>query len=540
MERFQSCVDETFWSSSSKFIVLPSEPLKKKDLQELCRFFESIKKLNAVILFSEIRNKNFITKMSSFNYLIKHAKVFPPSTNIDVVFPDKLRNLQPYKFKAIGAEQKPRMFRINDKVHGFDIFFLNIFLRQQNAISEIEYGDLTSYQFQETMIKNLVSGVIDLNLNTIYSGGSLPNMQKYFKSINTYDVNGYCALIPIPPRNSFLTYIFVPYDTASWILMVISLVALAIVWKLFKSQRDSRGLSSVGRVIFRVIAGFLGQAFNFVTTRWFQVMVMQVFIFMVLILGNAYQSILISLMTVSRNGTRITTVNEMMQGDYNYISDGFFYGVIEQYQQNTSMHKNLQDNIYIYVKDKVRYEQTAANNSVLIVKCDFANDLFYTKNNEFIHGNPSDFYYILPEKVIAIYETLTTGRFSPFTERLDEISLRIFESGIKQYWKTLLHKLTDSIDLEQISIMKEEFLLKMGDFKYVFYIWAIGVSVATIAFVAELLCYKHRARIRKTWVGKLMRRWSGTEKRRRREIMRIRRRARVVIEPFEEFEMIQC
>jgi hypothetical protein len=48
--------------------------------------------------------------------------------------------------------------------------------------------------------------------------------------------------------------------------------------------------------------------------------------------------------------------------------------------------------------------------------------------------------------------------------------------------------------------MKEEFLLKMGDFKYVFYIWAIGLSVATIAFVAELLCYKHRARIRRNWV----------------------------------------
>jgi hypothetical protein len=337
-----------------------------------------------------------------------------------------------------------------------------------------------------------------------------------------------------------LTYLFVPYDTASWILIVISLVALAIVWKVFKSQRDSHGLSSVGRIIFRVIAGFLGQAFNFVTTRWFHVMVMQVFIFMVLILGNAYQSILISLLVSSRNDTRIATVDEMLQGDYNYLADAFFYLNMKKHHQNSSMTKTLQLASNSYEPGMFDFEATSINNTVLVMRCDYANEMFYTDNNEFEHGNPSDYYYILQEKLFTLYQTIRTTRLSPFTERLEDISMRIFESGIKQHWNTLLHKLTDYIDLEQISIMKEEFLLKMGDFKYVFYIWAIGLSVATIAFVAELLCYKYRTRIRKTWVGKLMRRWSGTERRRQREIMRIRRRARVVIEPFEEFEMIQC
>jgi hypothetical protein len=366
---------------------------------------------------------------------------------------------------------------------------------------------------------------------------------KYYKNFNTYDVDGYCALIPIPPRHSFFKYLFVPYDTLSWIFMLISLAALAIIWKVFKAQRDSRNLNSAGHMILRVVAGFLGQAFPFRHTRWFHLMVIQIFIFMVLILGNAYQSLLISLLTVSRNGTRISTVNEMMHSDYNYVSDKLFHLSILQYQPQSSVTAKFYVDNYVYVTEALNYKEKADNNSVLIVRCDYAHDIFYTENYKFGHGKPSDYYYILPEKFFTLYETLATGRYSPFTERFAELSLRIFESGIRQHWKTLLHKLTDEIDLKQISIIKEDYMLKMGDLKYVFYIGGCGLLLASIVFVLELLCHKYRAYIRRTWIMRLLRKLSWEERIRKREMAIIRReemrmrRRRVVIEPFE---MIQC
>lgn len=158
-------------------------------------------------------------------------------------------------------------------------------------------------------------------------------------------------------------------------------------------------------------------------------------------------------------------------------------------------------------------EAKAANNSVLIMRCDLANYLFFTQNQLKI----SDFYYILPEKVISLYENIVTSRFSPFTERLREYSLRIFESGIKQHWKTLLHKLTDEIDLQQIAIESEDHLLKLADLKFVFYNWAVGLVCALIVFFIELYYHRFRIKIRKSLLGRVAESFTWNHKIRKRE-----------------------
>jgi hypothetical protein len=176
---------------------------------------------------------------------------------------------------------------------------------------------------------------------------------------------------------------------------------------------------------------------------------------------------------------------------------------------------------------------------VLIIRCDVARDLLYSEYQSVDSGKPSDFYYLLPEKFFTMYETLMTTRFSPFVERFEEFSLRIFESGIKQHWQFLLENFYGNH--QQVSVANESDMLKMGDLKYVFYLWAIGIFVAIIAFMAELLCHKYRARIRQSWFGKVMRKFSWEERRERREreeVLRMRqRRLRTIIEE-ETFEMI--
>lgn len=246
-------------------------------------------------------------------------------------------------------------------------------------------------------------------------------------------------------------------------------------------------------MVFRVIAGFLGQAFSFRHSRWFHLLVMQIFIFAVLILGNAYQSLLISLLTTTRNGTRITTVDQMMIGGYNFYSETIFRHMLELFQPNSSLLANIRVDPNILVSEAVDYKANAANNTALIVRCSKAHDLLYTNNYNFEYGQPSDFFYVLPEKFNTIYEYLLTSRFSPFTTRFQEFALKIFESGIKDHWKVLLHKFTDEIDLKQISIMKEEFLLKMADLKCVFVILGFGLLVALIVFMLEHLCFEFQA-----------------------------------------------
>jgi hypothetical protein len=269
-------------------------------------------------------------------------------------------------------------------------------------------------------------------------------------------------------------------------------------------------------------------------------MVVQIFVFMVLILGSAYQSLMITELTEPLHEDRITTIDEMLVEDYNYIVDPLFYNMMDETQKNVYMKKNLTKDISIYEKPYQFYREAAANNTVLIMRCDIAtDDLLYPKDEDPEH--PSDFYYLLSEGFSAMHETLMTTRFSPFTERFEEFSLRIFESGIKQHWKTLLHNTLTASHRHRVDAGDD--MLTLDEIKLVFYIWGIGLIPALIAFLAELLCHRYQARIQRSWVGKVMRKISDEEQRERREREEVermrRRRMRTAIEE-GTFEMINC
>jgi hypothetical protein len=82
---------------------------------------------------------------------------------------------------------------------------------------------------------------------------------------------------------------------------------------------------------------------------------------------------------------------------------------------------------------------------------------------------------------------LMTTRYSPFAERLEDFSMRIFESGIKQHWNTMIKKITKKLDFKLISVVKEENLLKLDDLKYVFLLWGVCLLVACIVLLLEQL-----------------------------------------------------
>jgi hypothetical protein len=260
---------------------------------------------------------------------------------------------------------------------------------------------------------------------------------------------------------------------------------------------------------------------------------------MVLILGSAYQSVLITELTEPLREHRIKTIDQMLAEDYSYIVDPTFYHMMDETQKNVFMKKNLTKDVSIYEKPYQFYRESAANNSVIIMRCDIASDdLMYPKDRDPEH--PSDFYYLLSEKFFMIYDKLMTMRFSPFTERFEEFSLRIFESGIKQHWKTMLHSILTESSHRHYPEADDE-MLTLEEIKFVFYIWAIGLIPALVAFLVELLCHKYQAEIRRSWIGKVMRKISDEERRHRREreeveMMR-RERLRAIIEE-ETFEMI--
>lgn len=184
------------------------------------------------------------------------------------------------------------------------------------------------------------------------------------------------------------------------------------------------------------------------------------------------------------------------------------------------------------------FKASHENNSVLIMRCDFINELLYTKN-VFSKISIADYYYMLPEKIFTVYDSLIATRLSPFAEKLEEYSLRIFESGIKQHWKVLLHAISDGIDLNQILIIKEEYMLKFSDLKHVFLICAIGWAASFAVFIGEILIHKPSRKLYARKIFDKITFKSRRDKNKREKEMKMRERFRQVIEE-ETFEMIQC
>ena len=481
--------------------------------------------------------KGSSTQIHAFDTLQRSIDTINGTVNVDIVFSDKLRDLRGYEIKVSSGVQFPRIRKINGKLHGNEIYFVNVLLKMQNATYVPIFVNYSNPKTYGEFIKLWSSSKIDLNLNTMNSGGTQVKVQKYYKPFNTFEVIGYCALIPIPsPRLNFY-YVFGPFDWMTWMFIMISLAALVIIWCIFKTQQDGQDLNSAGYMVLRVIAGFFGQAISFRHTRWFHLMVIQIFIFMVMVLGSVYQSELISELTVKLNGTRITTIEEMLKTDSKYITDSIFYNTILTHHQELREKFNISKNMLL-TND---FRSKSAENFVLIMRCDVAEEIM---TMSFPTGNPSEFYYILPEKFFSFYEMLSTTRFSPFVERFEELSLRVLESGIRQHWKTLLRNSIGKLHSNEGLSSNENEYMTMQELKLLFLMWGVGLCVAFITFAAELLCHRYRMHMKNSWIGRTMRKVSLEKKRqkRKRESMIMRRRMQRLRPIIEDatFEMIQC
>jgi hypothetical protein len=473
--RLKNCLTQPFWNDpTTELMFFPSRKLQQVEISSVVEFFKRFKNIQAVIVLGQ----NAVV-LNTFENSLKEVEI---STNFNQISTDRLRNLNRFTFSIFASNQNPRLIHSNGTFRGVDVFFMETVAKKLNAKISFSFYDIRDKRASLTMAISMMEGSIDLNLNTMNSYSSL----SYMRTFNTFDVGGYCALIPLPPRNSFFKYLLKPFDGATWILMTLSVVALAILWSIFKRHRDGRDLNSPGYMVFRVIAMFLGQDVPAQVTRWFHVMVDQLFVFAIMILATLYESQLISLITVSRNGSRITTVDELMDLNAKFCSDQFFHVFLQQTNQNTSRHQTCPE---MYDNNDIDYKTKAANQTVLVMRCDNAYDMFNTRHVKYTFGHPTNFYYILPEKLHFFYEQIRTGRFSPFTHKFQELSLIIFESGIRQHWQMLLHNSSNEIDLKQIAIDNEDFLLKLDDLKFVFVICFFGFAVASIAFVIEWMIH---------------------------------------------------
>jgi hypothetical protein len=298
-------------------------------------------------------------------------------------------------------------------------------------------------------------------------------------------------LIPHPNQISFFTLLWTPFGIYMWIFLSSSVIFTVIIWKLYKIFHPKRDeIDSIGTVLFGIVAFFFSEGISYRKNTPILTLLLHILSFGFSIFGMLYQTSLVALIHQPKHESRIARVEEMVEKYENFTTDIIFSDL----KKNIKLYDKINATVISYDDFfATKFHETALEQNVMIFSCDFIeaviSKLIPTRN-----GRLDDFYYVLPEKLFTTYEKLLSGQFSPFNDRFNEISLKVFESGVRQHWRNVLkvnhlkevHK--NSVEAEENVLLRMDDLMKVLKLTGIF--WLVSFVVFCMEFVWKFLMIK--------------------------------------------------
>lgn len=439
-------------------------------------------KIINVIVVMELRGRIKVYSYSPFTstpfYLIDEFSV-----NVDKTFPDKLQDLNGYKFKVFYFKDKPRLIEHRGCVYGPEVVLMEIVAKKLNASMELKVIP-DGLKWRRNVKLVLRRDKADVILNTGMDIKQLDS--KKLKYVKTFDTDGYCALVPHPKIHSHFDFIATPFDLWTWLLTFTSMTFCGILWhfsnKLLPVISPLRGLSYSSYFFFGFISNFLGQGFSFRPRGYVQKLILRLTFTLTFVLGNIYESLIIAAITQATHSHKITTINELISGNYSYNACKMFAT-----QFNGSRFYHLMSHKISHFKAlELNYKKLASENIVLIEPCAKIDALLSSLEvNESFEESASQFYYKLDEHFNSYFLEFPTALETVFFDRLNEISLRVFESGINHAPSAF----TDT--KRQIKVLNEKNrgenqLLNFDDINPIFKLLSIGLMLSAFVFSVEI------------------------------------------------------
>jgi hypothetical protein len=469
-----------YWSNQAKFIFFSTHYFRSR-LLEITTFLHTVRALNSIII-GQKREELVVYSYNPFEE-DEVKQFYKIDSDKDEMFPDKLKDLKRYRYRTISFLEYPNVVVKNGrKLTGIGIRFIEAIAKHQNAL--ISNQLILVKNGQRKMVPHTFNKqTVDLSVNTdMMITGQNAELYRY---VNTFETNGFCAILPYPERKSFFDYVMKPYDMWTWILIIASVTCFVIVWHLLNKNTPVSNPNTTWYFLFAFVSFFIGQGVEFREHRLMQKVLIQLMVLMTFILGNLYQSVLISLMSESRYGDQITLIQEMVDSKFTFMVDPVFMKMFSKSDQHQELNDKIKGTIQ-FISD-LHFEKLAKENVGLILSCNKIDMLYHDTRKMYKRDtNAIDFYYRIKDKFYSFYQRFPTAPYSPFTERLQDYSLRIHESGIKQRWQTELN-FEDMADVKQREYnAKEGFLLNLEDMVGAFYCLGIGCVLALMAFVLEI------------------------------------------------------
>ncbi|CAG9811082.1 unnamed protein product [Chironomus riparius] len=407
-------------------------------------------------------------KFELFHTLKMGIRVLTEPEQSKLVFPDKLK-MAGLTYKVIAYSQAPRVIVNSKGIASALMYFLDTVVRLQKANYELyiisDLKDIKMHWMNRAFHLCLSNGVI---------------METYEQKLLTYEENGDCALVPLPPKVPIFQSIFIePFDGLTWLFFVLTTGCSVAVWWMFHGRGavDSAWLLGYGMFVM-----FIGQGIDFSRkNRLVLAFLLELIIVMVWILCNAYEGVITSFMIQPIQEHRLETFDDLVASDYKIFSDTVFASKIstsEAYKvlmpRLNSSAKDLYDEFFL---------ELARKNYVFIISCDQAevivNQMLPRENKRV-----SEFYYLLPKKFLPSLVQLEASYLNPVLDILQYYMDLSFQAGLLYIWE-LFHYLDSPYTFRQ-EISDQFEYLKFEDLTQVFSILVGGYVITTALFLNEV------------------------------------------------------
>ncbi len=451
-----------FLEFNSKFIFLPIDKVYFDYLPYFALGSVNLDVLDFVVFANE----------SIFGYnLFSWETIQPITADLSEAFPDKLRDLHGYSYRLL-INTEPTLLWKDGKIYGIAMSILEALTEKQNATFHISRNlgleDPETYSF------------IDVALRTIYD--FMPNTWIILQigqqsPIQSYQEYAYCIMLTKGPKRSFLPYIVSPFDLATWILLLCSLLAGTLI---FVASKDSY-LKPAGSFLFSTFGHFFGQGSSLFENRSMKNASFQLFIFFIFLLGVVYESLIISFIFQNRSEQDIKSFEDLKKSDMPIYTDDYFIYISEQFGESEEFFERTQngklnDSFWWDVKERF----------AVIYDCDRIDYYYYQANNI------SKLFYRTNDRLYGYLHFYNTRKSNPFGKRIEEFITTIFESGIMEYYKWQFAVVSDTNygrNAELLNLASENIFLGFEDLFEIYYILLIGYGVSVVAFVGEWMLF---------------------------------------------------
>lgn len=444
----QSCLDVlqlNFYGNNAKFILVLNDeiPVTSENITNFFLAFKHLRIMKSIIISQR--------RIFAFGFLSQFHEI----EKSDDPFHDGI--VQGYEYRVLAGNMRKQ----GSKLIGVDLLVMDLIAqRDRSSVNFIEVPGDTRFG---DVLDQLENGSVDLFMHS----GIPIHLHHFMKLIITYEEGAYCALVPLPPRLTFLHFLLKPLDPLTCIVLLASLAISAFIF-----QRLSRSFKLAIDFVYFVI----GQFVEVKVKRQVLVLLLQLFGLMTFILGNGYESLIISSMTASREGTLLETFDQLFSSDMTFLTDTAF--------RFRFSGDNLEQRM-IELPPGVLLKDLIGSKFALISSCKQVLPLFSYLKFDF---DISTHFYILPEQTMKFYEKLHLAWRSPFYDHLQLQHDRIFEAGLRQYFTRMLElpKLVQR-NREIAFIENEKYLLFFDDVKAIFILVLYCHGIGLIVFAFEMI-----------------------------------------------------